>query len=310
MATDGRFVLPLMPNGVPGWLTRSEAKLAAAALEAGPVAIAEIAGTQLALGAVDRLVSRGLLTLAAFTPTDALHVTGDFAEFDSEAAELGAALMARQKNGIGQPMAATGAALAETTLAELHRRSGVALMDAALAHQGAGEGQASGNPLLAGLYREAAPGGSGPGDAGIVSLSLRLETGLVALGASAATHYPHVAARMGVDLTVPDHAEVAGAVGAAAGSVRQRVMISVTQPSEGRFRIHLPDGPRDVGVMEDALAAARDAAAALAESRAAKAGASSVTVTLEEDVKLVPLDADRDMFIEALIYATADGRAG
>ena len=305
MATDGRFVLPLMPNGVPGWLTRSEAKLAAAAIEAGPVAIAEIAGTQLALGAVDRLVSRGLLTLAAFTPTDALHVTGDFAEFDSEAAELGAALMARQKNGIGQPMAATGAALAEMALAELHRRSGVALMDAALAHQGAGEGQASGNPLLADLYRN-----NRPGDAGIVSLSLRLETGLVALGASAATHYPHVAARMGVDLTVPDHAEVAGAVGAAAGSVRQRVMISVTQPSEGRFRIHLPDGPRDVGVMEDALAAARDAAAALAESRAAKAGASSVTVTLEEDVKLVPLDADRDMFIEALIYATADGRAG
>ena len=305
MATDGRFVLPLMPNGVPGWLTRSEAKLAAAALEAGPVAIAEIAGTQLALGAVDRLVSRGLLTLAAFTPTDALHVTGDFAEFDSEAAELGAALMARQKNGIGQPMAATGAALAEMALAELHRRSGVALMDAALAHQGAGEGQASGNPLLADLCRN-----TGPGDAGIVSLSLRLETGLVALGASAATHYPHVAARMGVDLTVPDHAEVAGAVGAAAGSVRQRVMISVTQPSEGRFRIHLPDGPRDVGVMEDALAAARDAAAALAEARAAKAGAGTVTVTLDEDVKLVPLDADRDMFIEALIYATADGRAG
>ena len=305
MATDGRFVLPLMPNGVPGWLTRSEAKLAAAAIEAGPVAIAEIAGTQLALGAVDRLVSRGLLTLAAFTPTDALHVTGDFAEFDSEAAELGAALMARQKNGIGQPMAATGAVLAGMTLAELHRHSGVALMDAALAHQGAGEGQASGNPLLADLYRN-----TGPDDSGIVSLSLRLETGLVALGASAATHYPHVAARMGVDLTVPDHAEVAGAVGAAAGSVRQRVMISVTQPSEGRFRIHLPDGPRDVGVMEDALAAARDAAAALAESRATKAGASSVSVTLEEDVKLVPLDADRDMFIEALIYATADGRAG
>ena len=305
MATDGRFVLPLMPNGVPGWLTRSEAKLAAAALDTGPVAIAEIAGTQLALGAVDRLVSRGLLTLAAFTPTDALHVTGDFAEFDSEAAELGATLMARQKNGIGQPMAATGAALAEMALAELHRRSGVALMDAALAHQGAGEGQASGNPLLADLYRN-----NRPGDAGIVSLSLRLETGLVALGASAATHYPHVAARMGVDLTVPDHAEVAGAVGAAAGSVRQRVMISVTQPSEGRFRIHLPDGPRDVGVMEDALAAARDAAAALAEARAAKAGAGTVTVTLDEDVKLVPLDADRDMFIEALIYATADGRAG
>ena len=62
--------------------------------------------------------------------------------------------------------------------------------------------------------------------------------------------------------------------------------------------------------MEEALAAAREAAARLAEARAAKAGASAVTVTLDEDVKLVPLDADRDMFIEALIYATADGRAG
>ena len=305
MATDGRFVLPLMPNGVPSWLTRSEAKLAAAALAAGPVAIADLAGTQLALGAVDRLVSRGLLTLAAFTPTDALHVSGDFTEFDSEAAELGAALMARQKNGIGQPMAESAAALAAMTLGELHRRSGVALMDAALAHQGAGEGQASGNPLLADLYRD-----TPSENAGIVSLALRLETGLVALGASAATHYPHVAARMGVDLTVPAHAEVAGAVGAAAGSVRQRVMISVTQPSEGRFRVHLPDGPKDLGVMEEALAAAREAAARLAEARAAKAGASAVTVTLDEDVKLVPLDADRDMFIEALIYATADGRAG
>ena len=109
MATDGRFVLPLMPNGVPSWLTRSEARLAAAALETGPSAIAEIAGTQLALGAVDRLIGRGLLTLAAFTPTDALHVTGDFSEFDSRGGGLGARLMARQKNGIGQPWRTTRA---------------------------------------------------------------------------------------------------------------------------------------------------------------------------------------------------------
>jgi len=105
MATDGRFVMPLMPNGVPSWLTRSEARLAAKALETGPASIAEIAGTQLALGAVDRLIGRGLLTLAAFTPTDALHVTGDFTGFDGEAARLGAALMARQKNGIGEALA-------------------------------------------------------------------------------------------------------------------------------------------------------------------------------------------------------------
>ncbi len=310
MATDGRFVMPLMPNGVPGWLTRSEARLAAKAIEMGPTSVAEIASTQLALGAVDRLIGRGLLTLAAFTPTDALHVTGDFDEFDSDAARLGAELMARQRNGVGAPVAKDAATLAQITLGELHRRSGVALMDAALAHDGAGEGQASSNPLLNELYR-GTPGTAGlPQQAGLVNLKLSLDTGVIALGASAATHYPHVAHLMGVDLTVPDHADVAGAVGAAAGTVRQRVMISVSQPDEGRFRVHLPTGPQDMTDMEAALQAARDAATALANDRALQAGATVVDVCLSEDVKLVPLSADRDMFIEALVYATADGRAG
>jgi len=305
MATDGRFVMPLMPHGVPAWLTRSEARLAEKVLETGPVSIADIAGTQLALGAVDRLIARGLLTLAAFTPTDALHVTGDFTTFDHEAAMLGAQLMARQKNGIGQPLADTEDELARQTLAELYHRSGLALMDAALAHDGAGEAQASTNPLLSGIYR---PDANAAG--GLVALSLGLRTGLVALGASAGAHYPHVAGLMGVDLTVPDHADVAGAVGAAAGTVRQRVVISVTQPAEGRFRIHLPDGPKDLGEMEAALAHARDAAAGLARMRAKNAGAKDVEVTLDEDVKLVPISSERDMFLEALIYATADGHAG
>ena len=304
MSTDARFVMPLMPNGVPAWLTRSEARLAAKAIEIGPSSVAEIAGTQLALGAVDRLIGRGLLTLATFTPTDALHVTGDFTGFDAEAAMLGAKLIARQKTGIGQPIAETPEELARRTLSELHRRTGLALMDAALAHDGAGEMQATNNPLLANLYRDGTTGKDS-----LVKLSLELGTGLVALGASAATHYPYVARRMGVELTVPDHAEVAGAVGAAAGSVRQRVMISVTQPSEGRYRVHLPGGPRDLGVMDEALASAREVAGQLAEERARKAGAASVSIEISEDIKLVPLGGGKELFIEALVQATADGAA-
>ncbi|MEC8206086.1 MAG: hydantoinase/oxoprolinase family protein, partial [Pseudomonadota bacterium] len=291
MSTDARFVMPLMPNGVPAWLTRSEARLAAKAIEIGPSSVAEIAGTQLALGAVDRLIGRGLLTLATFTPTDALHVTGDFTGFDAEAAMLGAKLIARQKTGIGQPIAETPEELARRTLSELHRRTGLALMDAALAHDGAGEMQATNNPLLANnLYRDGTTGKDS-----LVKLSLELGTDLVALGASAATHYPHVARRMGVELTVPDHAEVAGAVGAAAGSVRQRVMISVTQPSEGRYRVHLPGGPRDLGVMDEALASAREVAGQLAEERARKAGATSVSIEISEDIKLVPLGGGKEL---------------
>ncbi len=304
MATDARFVMPVMPDGVPAWLTRSEARLAEKAIESGPTSVAELAATQLALGTVDRLISRGLLALSAFTPTDAAHVTGDFTGFDTEVATLGAALMARQRNGLGEPLAADESEISKMTLVELHRRSALALMDAAMAHDGLGEAQASTNPLLAKTYSPDTP------DKPLASVSMTLGTSLVALGASASTHYPNIAKLMDVDLAVPNHADVAGAVGAAAGSVRQRVMISITQPSEGKFRIHLPGGPSDMVVLEDALEKAREAASQLASDRARNAGATNIDISLREDIKMVPLSADRDLFMEALIHATAEGRAG
>ncbi len=105
-------------------------------------------------------------------------------------------------------------------------------MDAALAHDGAGEGQASTNPLLAPLFDSAQSE-----DKKLVNISMQLGTNLVALGASATTHYPPLSKLLGVEVAVPEHADVAGAVGAAIGSVRQRVMISISQPSEGKFRV-------------------------------------------------------------------------
>ena len=304
MATDARFVFPIMPDGVPQWLTRSEIRLAEKAIAAGPSPVAELAATQLALGAVDRLISRGLLGLSSFTPTDAAHVTGAFTEFDDEAAMLGAKLMARQRNGAGIAIAASPLDLAEMTLDELHRRSALALMDAALAHEGGGEAAVSSNPLLAQSFRKI-PASNDQ----LVSVGVKLNTDLIALGASAATHYPPIANTVGVSLTVPDHADVAGAVGAAAGSVRQRVMVSITQPAEAKFRIHLADGPIDKSSLDDALATARIAAKQLAEARAKSAGANKIDLHLEEDIKLVPLSSNKDLFIEALIYATAKGRA-
>ena len=93
--------------------------------------------------------------------------------------------------------------------------------------------------------------------------------------------------------------EVAGAVGAAVGSVRQRVMITVTQPTEGKFRVHLPQGPADFGIMDEALDKARAAATQLATSRALSAGATAVTIEMTEDM-LVPLASNKDMFSKPL----------
>ncbi|MFL2845795.1 MAG: hydantoinase/oxoprolinase N-terminal domain-containing protein [Candidatus Puniceispirillaceae bacterium] len=301
MVTDARFVFPIMPDGVPKWLTRSEIRLAKKAIACGPVQIADIAATQLALGAVDRLISRGLLGLCSFTPTDAAHVTGKFNEFDSDAAVLGAKLLARQRNSSGDSIANNPYLLAEMTLAELYRRSALALMDAAFAHEDGSEAAISDNPILSHSLEPHKPTGS------LISVGMTLNTELVALGASAPTHYPPIANMIEARLTVPNHADVAGAIGAAVGSVRQRVMISITQPDEAKFRVHLPDGPVDKLSLDDALSLARITATQLANDRAKDAGAQTVNVNLGEDIKIVPIAPNTTLFIEALIFATAEG---
>ena len=175
------------------------------------------------------------------------------------------------------------------------------MLDASFAQDGWPEGTATNNPLVKdALYQK-------DGQGSLVSTNVKLSVPLIALGASAATHYPAIAALLGAELIVPPHADVAGAVGAAAGSVRQRVMITVTQPAEGRFRVHLPDGPKDLKDREESLELARQTASELATSRATQAGAVDVEVHVTEDINEVVLSENKTLFIEALIQAQATG---
>ena len=298
-ATDGRFIIPMMPEGIPSWLSKSEQKFAKAALDAGTAPIADVATSQVALGAIDRLIGRGLLALAAFTPTDAAHVLGHFDEFNKQAALYGAQLLSRQKNGIGDSQAETAEEISTTTLNTLTERSALSLLDAAFAQDGWPEGTASASDFIRqSLYKN---------EDNLVQSQTKLKCPLIALGASAATHYPAIAKLLGAELIVPEHADVAGAVGAAAGSVRQRVMVTVTQPNEGRFRIHLPDGPQDVKSQEEALSLATKAAEDMARKRAEAAGAQSVEMTTTSQIKEVDLGDGKTLFMEGLIQTQAIG---
>ena len=293
--------MPMMPQGIPDWLSKSEARFAQAILDSGTTALSEIATSQVALGAVERLIARGLVALSAFTPTDAAHVLGLFDEFERQAARLGAQLLSRQKNGIGEVNGESPESVSQATLDTLSERSALSLLDASFAQDGWPEGTATNNPLVKdALYQK-------DGQGSLVSTNVKLSVPLIALGASAATHYPAIAALLGAELIVPPHADVAGAVGAAAGSVRQRVMVTVTQPAEGRFRVHLPDGPKDLKDREESLELARQTASELATSRATQAGAVDVEVHVTEDINEVVLSENKTLFIEALIQAQATG---
>jgi len=300
-ATDARFIMPMMPDGIPDWLSKSEARFAEVIIAAGTSALGDIATSQVALGAVDRLISRGLIALCAFTPTDAAHVLGQFTEFNAQAALLGAKLVSRQKNGVGETNAQSPEQMSQLTLDTLAERSALSLLDAAYAQDGWPEGTATANPLVRHALHQTKDSPL------LVANRTSLSLPLIALGASAATHYPAIAKLLGAELIVPEHADVAGAVGAAAGSVRQRVMVTITQPAEGRFRIHLPDGPKDLKDKEEALELARTTASALAKSRAEQAGAKQVKLSLSEEINEVQLAENKTLFIEGVIQAQAVG---
>ena len=69
-----------------------------AALSLSPRRLDEVARTSQGVEAARRLVDRGLATLAAFTPSDAMHVLGRQQDWNVEASRLGAGILATEQS--------------------------------------------------------------------------------------------------------------------------------------------------------------------------------------------------------------------
>ena len=98
----------------------------------GRVAVAATALRTMQLQRVmERLVQRGVLQIASFTPTDAAHVVGLQHTYDASAARKAANLFARRRDRLGKAIATDAVALAQLTVDTLVRRSGEAVLAAA-----------------------------------------------------------------------------------------------------------------------------------------------------------------------------------
>jgi N-methylhydantoinase A/oxoprolinase/acetone carboxylase beta subunit len=296
----GRVALPLFAT-LPSGLDRREAAVASRLL-GGPLPLAQAVPTRPEGPALDRLVRRGLVLLSGVTPTDAAHVLSFQATFDGRAAEKALGLMARRRTGGGERAAAGAAALARLILDRLAALSAEAVLEAAFAEDGAW----AGDPRHLARH-EIAQAGLDARD-GLVRARLSLGVPLVALGASAATHYPAVGQRLGTRAVVPEHAEVANAVGAVVGRVAATAEGTVTAPVPGLFLAHLAGGPEPFPDAEAALAALAEALEAQARARALLAGAAEVRTSREEERREALVEG-APMLVEARLRVTAQGRA-
>ena len=304
-ANDARFVVPIFSGDPPDWLTRSEYRMALTCRDRGVSAISDLAETRLALGAIDRLVSRGLVLIASFTPTDAAHILDQFSGFDKIAAQKAGKLMARQRTGAGKPQAETAEQFSAMVLEQLTLQSSLSLVDAVNAHAGKSNDMSDQNPVLNSMVRTAIKQKDTPLNDDFLSARIQLHKPLVALGASAACYYPAIGAALEAELIVPNDADVAGAIGAAVGSIRQSTRITITQPSDGVFRVHLVKGPSDYGDLDAALDHAERAACDEAEIKAKAAGGIDIHTEAFRKVDSIDVGGGKMLFIEAVVSATA-----
>lgn len=295
---EGLFAIRTgLPDSMAAGLSAQEAALYARITDQ-PQPLTQLLTTAPQKSALDRLAARGLAHVCGITPSDALHVLGRQGQWNAAAAQLGLELAARQKGGNGKPIAADAEDLANRIVQRLTRQSSHAILEACLTDDGeTGMEPAKSRAVARALDRQP----------GVVRFSLALDRPLIGLGASAPVYYPAIAQELSAPAVIPDHADVANAIGAVAGQIRETVTVFVTSPEEGIFLLN-GSGETLRFVSEfDALDAARARAVEHACSLAARSGLVEPHVELTEEADAAEIEGKRKL-VEARVRAVASGR--
>lgn len=296
----GSFVVPLWSAPPIGLDQREQAIIDR--LSGGPLPRGRVVLTRLEGPALQRLVSRGHVIVAGVTPSDAAHLLGMGDRWDREAAEKSLDLLARRRTGSGDRIAPDGRTLAEMIVAQIRKQTADCLLEAAFADdnrdwQAEPEALAAHELVSAGLDRHS----------GILKTQLSLGVPVIGLGASAASFYPPVGARLGTRMIVPEHADVANAVGAVVGQVSMQMSGTVTSAGEGSYIVHLSEGPVQFADRDTALDTLQSRLESETSARARDAGVEEVRLSVTRDIREVEIE-NRTMFIEAEVRVTAQGR--
>jgi len=248
-------------------------------------------------GTLNRLVSRGLAQVSGITPSDAMHVLGLQNNWNNEAATKAIRVFLKQKDRFGNPVSGSKESLCTQIKDQLTRQSAEVIIQTCMSE----------NDIQIGPGASALIDRALDGKPGFVKLNLSLDRDLVGLGASAHNYYPAIGDRLSTRCHIPEHADVANALGAVAGEVRiQRSLIVTSSDGGSSFQILLENGP-EVHIKEDeALVAAqkylREMVAVLIE----EAGADEPIFDSETDIKAAEIEGSRH-FVQATVTVTATG---
>ncbi|MFP4159395.1 MAG: hydantoinase/oxoprolinase N-terminal domain-containing protein [Desulfobacterales bacterium] len=231
----------------------------------------------------DSLFRQGLIEQATLTPTDLLHINGQMDAWDADAARRAAkcacAIYGRDsKTFVEQTMDQIVAMMVEEAVVFLAGQTGTSdlpdIVDGAWGRWLLDEAITGENPHLA------------------VNISSR--SPVIGIGAPAGIFVKRLAEILKAPFVLPEHARVANAAGAVAGSVvTEREAILHSRESEGghSYMVRIGDERKGFKEYDEAMKYARKQAAGLARQGAESAGASDpqikVAVKTEGDLERI-----------------------
>ncbi|MGQ7844118.1 hydantoinase/oxoprolinase N-terminal domain-containing protein [Granulosicoccus sp. 3-233] len=265
-----------------------------------PIAVQSLFSDQTMERALSRLEQRGLVLRAGFTPSDAAHVLGRQTDWNRHAACLGAQLLMRYAKDNHGPIYGDEDAFCTALAGKVSSATALMLLDAAAASQ-------KGGRALSESQKTLLQAGFAESDGQLLRVRASVNLPVVALGAPARSYYPATAELLDTRLVVCEHAQVANALGAVVGSVRQEQHILLTPAGGERVQILLSSGPEVHETLEEAAVAAARICSQLAAEKLQQAGGAEFIITVERHDNMVTRDGQRT-FLESRISAVAVGR--
>ncbi|MDW7674126.1 MAG: hydantoinase/oxoprolinase family protein, partial [Bacillota bacterium] len=178
----------------------------------------------------ERLVEIGLVHRSSLTPTDLLHYSKQLDLWNREAAEKAVIIQAQKA---GQDVNSFCEAVHE----QMSLKVAVTILEKVLSEEAGSVIFDDCSNCRTFLERML-----GNNKSKIFNITPSASYPLVAIGAPVAAYYPSISAKIGAELIIPKHAEVANAIGAATGNVIEKLELLVQPSPEGGYLAYTPWG--------------------------------------------------------------------
>jgi len=238
------------------------------------------------------LVNMGVIEKASMTPTDIVVAGGRYNQLNRNASVIGVTILAHK-------MKKEYHEFLELAMDTIIRNITKAILSSVIEFEGK-RFNINEDPGAVYFINKALQ----PENEDLLDCSFRFKLPLVAIGAPVQAYLPQAAGKLNMELTIPPHAEIANAIGAASGNVVEAVEV-VIKPEYDHFIVHTPWKRIELTSYEEAVEFARREASQKAGMQIEKAGAANYYLLTSQES--ISIEAS-DVIIETRISITAVGK--